>query len=204
MAHGILLAATLASIALAATAEDYVGGLKPPKGTAEPAQSGFLSLVSEPVPSFATPRLNGVSEGGYRLKLGYHYSRYIAVESQFVDFGRTSGDFFTSTPNLTSAFRSTGFGVDTIAMLPWRSFSFYGRLGAYRGESRNAFSQYSTSLVGDAYSRGTRWRYGLGMRYDFTKSLGIKAEVERYSPLGTPLEAQAETDLVSIGLSWRF
>jgi hypothetical protein len=198
-----LAVAALASIAFAATAEDYVGGLKPPKAS-DASQPGFFSLASEPVPSFATQRLNGVGDGGYRLKLGYQYSRFLAVETQFVDFGRTSGDFFSANPNLSSAFRSTGFGVDTVAMLPWRSFSFYGRLGAYRGESRNAFAQYSTSLLGDATSRGTRWRYGLGMRYDFTKSLGIKAEVERYSPLGTPLEAQVETDLVSVGLSWRF
>ena len=205
MAHCTsLAAAVLASIAFAATAEDYVGGLKPPKSS-EPAHTGFLSLISEPVPSFAAPRLNGLGgDSGYRLKLGYQYSRYLAVESQYTDFGRTSGDFLANSPHLGSAFRSTGYGVDTVAMLPWRSFSFYGRLGAYRGESRNAFAQYSTSLLGDTTSQRTRWRYGMGVRYDFTKSLGIKAEVERYSPLGTPLEAQAETDLVSIGLSWRF
>jgi len=203
MAHRILLAAAaLASIPIA-MAEDYVGGLKPPK-VPEPAQPGFVSFVSEPVASFTTPRLNAPSDGGYRLKLGYQYSRYFAVESQYVDFGRTSGDFLSSSANLGSAFRSTGYGVDTVAMLPWRSFSFYGRLGAYRGESRNAFAQYSTSLMGDPTSLRTRWRYGMGVRYDFTKSLGIKAEVERYSPLGTPLDPQAETDLISVGLSWRF
>ena len=203
MAQRILLAAALASIAIAATAEDYVGGLKPPKSS-EAAHTGFVSFSSEPVASFAAPRLNAVGDGGYRLKLGYQYSRFFAVESQYVDFGRTSGDFLATSSNLGSAFRSTGYGVDTVAMLPWRAFSFYGRLGAYRGESRNAFAQYSTSLLGDANSQRTRWRYGMGVRYDFTKSLGIKAELERYSPLGTPLEAQAETDLVSIGLSWRF
>ena len=193
------------AVALAVHAEDYMGGLKPPKSGAD-AQTppGYLSFATEPVQSFALSRNNGNAENGFRLKLGYQYSRFFAVEGQFVDFGRTSGDLFASPGNLTSAFRSTGMGVDTIAMLPWRSFSFYGRLGAYRGESRNAFAQYSTSLLGDSVSRGTRWRYGLGMRYDFTKSLGIKAEVERYSPLGTPLEAQAETDLISVGLSWRF
>src|SRR4029078_13444855 len=125
-------------------------------------------------------------------------------EGQYVDFGRTTGDMFSASSSLASAFRSTGMGVDTVAMLRWRSFSFYGRLGAYRGESRNAFAQYSTSLLGDNAARGTRWRYGLGMRYDFTKSLRIKAEVERYSPLGAPLETQVETDVVSVGLSWRF
>src|SRR3982751_411781 len=204
MAHRMrLAAATLASIAFAAMAEDYVGGLKAPKPS-DAHESGFISLASEPIPSFATQRLNGVGDGGYRLKLGYQYSRFLAVETQFVDFGRTSGDFVSTNPNLGSAFRSTGFGVDTVAMLPWRSFSFYGRMGAYWGESRNAFAQYSTALLGDTATRGTRWRYGLGMRYDFTKTLGVKAEVERYSPLGTPLDTQVETDLISVGVSWRF
>ena len=203
MAFRRSLAALMAAFAFAATAEDYVGGLKPPKSAGEPAPAGLLSLASEPVPSFAPARING-TDNGFRLKLGYRYSRYFAVEGQFVDFGRTSGEMFASPTALSSAFRNTGFGVDTVAMLPWRSFSFYGRLGAYRGESRNAFAQYSTSLLGDATSRGTRWRYGLGMRYDFTKSLGVRAEVERYSPLGTPLDAQVESDLISVGVSWRF
>ena len=194
----------LATIPVAATAEDYVGGLKPPKSSEAQTQPGSLSFASEPVASFATARGTVNGDNGFRLKLGYQYSRFFAVEGQFVDFGRTSAEMFASPSNLASAFRSTGMGVDTIAMLPWRSFSFYGRLGAYRGESRNAFAQYSTSLLGDAASRGTRWRYGMGVRYDFTKSLGIKAEVERYSALGTPLDPQVETDLVSVGLSWRF
>jgi OOP family OmpA-OmpF porin len=204
MAFRISLAAFMATIAFAATAEDYVGGLKPPKSSEPKAPTGFLSLASEPVASFAPARNNGGADNGFRLKLGYRYSKFFAVEGQFVDFGRTSADMFSNPSTLSSAFRSTGFGVDTVAMLPWRSFSFYGRLGAYRGESRNAFAQYSTSLLGDGAARGTRWRYGLGMRYDFTKSLGIRAEVERYSPLGTPLDTQIETDLISVGVSWRF
>jgi len=199
-----LAAAALATISFAATADDYVGGLKLPKSSEPQTPPGFFSLASETVPSFGPTRVATNGDNGFRLKLGYQYSRFFAVEGQFVDFGRTSAEMFASPSNLASAFRSTGMGVDTIAMLPWRSFSFYGRLGAYRGESRNAFAQYSTSLLGDATSRGTRWRYGMGIRYDFTKSLGIKAEVERYSPLGTPLDAQVETELISVGLSWRF
>ncbi|HUQ27475.1 MAG TPA: outer membrane beta-barrel protein [Usitatibacter sp.] len=199
----ISLAAFMATIAFAATAEDYVGGLKPPKSDAAATTAGFVSFASEPVASFAPARSSGAPDG-FRMKLGYRYSRYFAVEGQFVDFGRTASEIFSSPGTLSSAFRATGMGVDTIAMLPWRSFSFYGRMGAYRGESRNAFAQYSTSLLGDASSRGTRWRYGLGMRYDFTKSLGVRADIERYSPLGTPFDTQVETDLISVGVSWRF
>ena len=78
-------------------------------------------------------RVSG-ADSSTRLKLGYKYSRYLAVESEFVDAARHSGDLFASPGNLSSAFRSSGYTVDTIAMLPVWRFSFYGRMGAYRGE----------------------------------------------------------------------
>src|SRR5512144_45464 len=152
--------AMLAALPLAAWAENYVGVLKAPKNDPQ-LPAGFFSLASEPVQSFAPAART--ADAGFRLKLGYQYSRYLSVEGQFVDFGRTPTDIFASPGNLASAFRSQGqgMGVDTVATLPWRSFSFYGRLGAYRGDSHNAFGVYSTSLLGDATARGTRWRYGL-------------------------------------------
>jgi hypothetical protein len=192
----------LAALPLAAVGEDYLGGLKPPK-SGLPAPAGFFSLESTGTANgFAPARL---AENGFRLKLGYKYSRYFSVESQFVDFARAPGEMFSSPGNIASAFRATGFGVDTVATVPvWRSFSFYGRLGAYRGDTVNAFSTYSTSLLSGTAARSTRWRYGLGMRYDFTRSLGIRAEVEHYSPLGSPLASDLEADQVSVGVSWRF
>ncbi len=189
------------AIPLAAVGEDYLGGLKPPK-SGLPTPAGFFSLESSGTANGITPLR--LAESGFRLKLGYKYSRYLSVESQFVDFARTPGEVFPSPGNIASAFRATGFGVDTVATVPvWRSFSFYGRLGAHRGESANAFSTYSTSLLSPV-GRGTRWRYGLGMRYDFTRSLGIRAEVEHYSLLGSPLASDLEADQVSVGVSWRF
>src|SRR4051794_39944453 len=149
------LAITLPGLALA---EDYVGTLKVPQSSSTP--SGIYSFST-------TPGLATVpGESGMKLKLGYKYSRYFAVEGDVVDFGRPSAtDPFSSPANLASAFRSTGFGVDTIAMLPVWRFSFYGRMGAYRADVRNAFGATSLGyLPSEAYARGTRLRYGLGMR----------------------------------------
>jgi hypothetical protein len=192
-----LLALAAATLALPAPAEDYLGTLKPPQSSLSP---GLYSFATGPT-SAPTPSL--YSDSSVRLKLGYKYSRYLAVEGEFVDFGRTGPDIFASPGNLASAFRSTGFGVDTIATLPVWRFSFYGRMGAYRGE-RYAFGTYSTALLGDSASRGTRLRYGLGMRYDFTKALGIRAELERYSPLGSQPIGELEAEQFSLGVSWRF
>jgi hypothetical protein len=195
------LVLSLASIALTASAaENYYGILKPPKAPMESAL-GLYSFSSSPITGIPT---GPGSDNGYQLKLGYKYSRYFAVEGQFNDFARTPADMFASPGNLSSAFRGTGFGVDTIATLPIWRFSFYGRMGAYRGDARSPFSTNSTSLLGDGSGRGTRWRYGLGMRYDFSKTLGIQAELERYSPLGSPFSGEPESDLFSVGVKWRF
>jgi hypothetical protein len=183
----------------AAAAENYLGILKPPRtAVADPA--GFYSFASIPGNALG---FNAATENGTRFKLGYKYSRYVAVEGQFNEYMRP-GDVFGSQANLASAFRGSGFGVDTVATLPLWRFSFYGRLGAYRGDGRSPFTTHSAALLSDAPVRGTRLRYGLGMRYDFTSALGIQAEVERYSPLGAMAPGEPESDLFSVGLRWRF
>ena len=193
-----LLALGLVSLPLAsAGADNYLGMLKPPASSLTP--TGIYSFATGPAqPASLAP------DNGYRLKLGYKYSRYLAVEGEFSDVTRTS-DVFANPASLSSAFRSTGFAVDTVATLPVWRFSFYGRLGAYHGD-RYGFSSYSTTLLGNQAARGTRWRYGLGVRYDFTKALGISAELERYSALGlgSPFAGDVDTDQVTVGVSWRF
>ena len=132
------------------------------------------------------------------------YIKGDGVEGEVVDFGRVE-DPFRSPGDLASQFRSTGFGVDTIAMLPLWRFSLYGRMGAYRGDSRLGYGWHPMPLADGPATRGTRLRYGLGLRYDFTRSLGVRAELERNASLRDPLVNEIEAgDQVSVGLSWRF
>lgn len=195
------LVATLALLPLAAAAGDYLGTLKLPKGGVPgPAALYSFTTLSEP-PAPASTTLP--PERPLRLKLGYRYSRYFSLEGELNDVARAPADLFTTMEPSASPFRSSSYGVDTVATLPVWRFSFYGRMGAYHGEPGFPFAAYSTSLVGDSASRN-HWRYGLGVRYDFTSSLGVRAQVERYSPLGSPLGTESDADLFSIGLSWRF
>jgi OmpA-OmpF porin, OOP family len=203
LAHRESLFALLALAALpAAAAEDYLGTLKPPPQSSLSPTGVYSFATATPLeapPAFGT-------DAGYRLKLGYKASRYFAVEGEYVDFGRFAGELFASPGNLASQFRSTGFGVDTIAMLPLWRFSLYGRMGAYRGDARGGFGYGSSALLpADQFTRGTRWRYGMGVRYDFTRAFGVRAELERHSPLGSPLATEVDAaDQFSVGLSWRF
>ena len=181
----------------AALCDDYVGTLRAPQSTLTPP--GIYSFATAPDPLAAL-----ASDSVYRLKLGYKPSRYFAVEGEVVDFGPVQ-DPFRSPNDLSAQFRSTGFGVDTIAMLPIWRFSFYGRMGAYRGDGRAGYAWHPMPLAGDKFSNSTRLRYGLGMRYDFTRSLGVRAELERHSSLRDPFTTEFDSsEQLSLGLSWRF
>jgi hypothetical protein len=195
--RAIIVAAFASALPGAALADDYVGTLRAPQSTLTPP--GVYSFASAPDPAAAL-----AADSVYRLKLGYKPSRYFAVEGEVVDFGKVE-DPFRSPADLSSQFRSTGFGVDTIAMLPLWRFSFYGRMGAYRGDGRAGYVWHPMPLAENQFTRNTRLRYGMGLRYDFTRSLGVRAELERHSPLRDPLASELDaSDQVSVGLSWRF
>ena len=190
-----LLAAALASTAASA---NYLGILKLPRSLLPDAQSGAYASSS----SIQSPFLAGnIPDNAYELKLGYRYSRFFSVEGRFNDFARAL-DPFAARSTMAPSFHGSGYGVDTVATLPVWRLSFYGSFGAYHGEAPAApFSAYSTSLVGT--QAGTRLRYGLGMRYNFTHSLGVEAQMQRYAPLGSPM-GEPEQDLFSVGVKWRF
>jgi hypothetical protein len=193
-----LCALVLAMACLPAAADGYLGILKAPDSTLLPR--GLYTFSSAPAPGFSQAI---TAESGSRFKLGYKYSRYLAVEGEFSEFTRPA-DVFANPASLASAFRSTGFGMDAVATLPLWRFSLYGRMGAYHGD-RNGFNAYSTGLLGDRTLRGTHWRYGLGMRFDITRTLGIRAELERHANgLGSPLAGDIDSDQVTVGVSWRF
>jgi hypothetical protein len=197
MAHKAFIALAASILPAVAVASDYVGTLRAPQSTLTPP--GLYSFASPPQP----PALTTV-DAEHRLKLGYKPSRYFAVEGEVVDFPRLE-DPFRGPADLASQFRSTGFGVDTIAMLPLWRFSLYGRMGAYRGDARLGYHFHPTPLADGPATRGTRLRYGLGLRYDFTRSLGVRAELERNTGLRDPLMSEIEAgDQVSVGVSWRF
>ena len=189
-----LFALAIAFLPAAASADDYFGVLRTPQQ--EPARGPFASYSKVPSATFT-------GADGQRMKLGWRYSRHFSVEGEFSDYSRAVNPF-ANPASLASSFRSTGFGIDTVATMPLWGMSFYGRMGAYHGD-RNNFATYATTLLADPTSRATRWRYGLGMRYDITRKLGVRAELERHSlNLSSPLAGDIDSDQVSLGVSWRF
>src|SRR3954470_14108567 len=116
----ILLVTLLASASSAAMG-NYVGSLKPPQSMLSPMPTPYAYGFGAPS-VFASS--SALGENGYRFKLGYKANPYLSIETDFRDYGRASANPFANPASLSSAFRSTGFGVDAVATLPfWSKFS---------------------------------------------------------------------------------
>lgn len=93
--------------------------------------------------------------------------------------------------------------VDVVSAFNWRNaFSVFGKVGVGRTDNRVTPEWASTSLA--AQDR-TALSYGLGMRYDFTQSLGLKLEVTRGTRFGFDrLRTDIDPDAVNLGIRWSF
>lgn len=85
----------------------------------------------------------------------------------------------------------------------WRSFSLYGRLGYAQSD---AIQQYSTAIASPIDRRQRDGlSYGLGLRYDINRSLGLKLEYARIAgPSDASSFALPDADQVQFGVNFRF
>ncbi|MEO7254990.1 MAG: outer membrane beta-barrel protein [Casimicrobium sp.] len=93
--------------------------------------------------------------------------------------------------------------VDVLSAFNWRSsLSVFGKLGVGRGDNRLTPEWSSPSQA--ALDR-TAISYGVGVRYDFTSSLGLKLELTRGTRFGIDrLRTDVDPDAVNVGIRWTF
>ena len=118
---------------------------------------------------------------------GYQLNRYLGVEAGYIDLGKTTipGASFSSKA-LTAA------AVGTMPLTP--QFALFGKLGVATVETD----------VNSASDNNFDPTYGMGVRYDFTRQIGLRGEWERFRVSGNPYAAKSDTDLFSVSLQYRF
>lgn len=145
---------------------------------------------------------------GYKLFGGYQYNKHFAVEAGYFDLGKFS---YTATTvpagTLNGEIKLSGWNLDAVGMWPMsEKFSAFGRVGMNYAQAKDTFG--STGAVPtptDPNPSKTELNYkaGLGIQYDFNKSLGMRLEAERYR-INDAVGNQGDVDLYSIGLVYRF
>lgn len=140
-----------------------------------------------------TPSLN-------EFRIGYAWTRRFAVEAEFARTGSLAG----MSANLLPP-NSRGVGLDAVGTLPIAAgLSVLGRAGVRRVTGEIDAGQL---LPNGMHQMGVlnQAKLGLGLQYQFSRSLGFRAEVERYRNIGTDRQvADSDGDAFRFGVYWRF
>lgn len=157
---------------------------------------------------FATTSIDDEDHGtGFKLIGGYKFNRNFALEGGYFNPGRF-GFAQTTVPagTLSGNVQLRGLNLDAIGVLPiTQKFSAFGRAGLNYADSRDYVT--GTGLVNvfnpNSSRRDTNYKLGLGLQYDFTRSLGMRFEAERYR-ISDAVGSKGDIDLFSVGLIYRF
>ena len=170
----------------ATTSTGFYGGLGAGVGRTDINGSGIAGSTDE-------------KDTVWKLFGGYQFNRYIAVEGGYVDLGKAS----ISGPQGFASTDSKAWQVGAVGSVPLSpQFAFTGKFGLAR-----ASTDGSGSINGVPFSasdHNTAPTYGLGMRYDFTKSVALRGEWERFRLKNAGFSGKSDADLFTLNALFKF
>jgi len=143
----------------------------------------------------------------YKLFAGYQINKHFALEGGYFDLGEF--DFAATTVpagTLNGNLKFKGYNLDAVVMLPIvEKLSAFGRIGFIYAETQDAFTGTGAVVVTNPNpSKGVpSSKFGAGLQYDFTQSLGLRIEAERYR-VDDAVGNKNNVDFYSGGLIYRF
>jgi len=144
---------------------------------------------------------------GFKLFGGYQFNKYFALEGGYFDLGKF-GFTATTVPagTLSGDIKLKGVNLDAVGFAPFtEKFAAFARVGLNYAEANDRFGGTGAVNVLDSSrsERSANYKFGLGLQYDFVRSFGMRAEVERYR-IDDAVGNKGDVDLASLGVIFRF
>lgn len=195
----------------APTHAQYYGGLplNSVRGTS-PSDAGNLLFGSR-----FFSGAESIDNGGTDLKFGYRFSAnllphiaQIMLVGQYADANRW-GSKRIAFDGSTAVRKTSSYGLDLVSTLPiFDRLTLTGNAGIARMRADTVFGgALPIGLLGSSDGRYTSAsRMGVGVKYDFNRSLGLNFGVERYRNLNGSSYggANIDADTFTFGLRIRF
>jgi len=166
-------------------------------------------------------------DSAWKATLGYRVNSWLALEVNYADYGSVRSDTRFDVPGGLNGFGGVtvdrevkGFGIDGLISAPIGDrFSVFGRVGAFRAETRaNArisgdtfFTDGTPGTERSNKSTETTVKYGVGADWYFTPQFAVRLEYERLDSVGKKFESgqsgttgEAAVDTLMIGAIFRF
>lgn len=120
----------------------------------------------------------------FKLFGGYQFNRNFALEAGYFDLGRFGFSSTTSPAGtLDGQIRLQGLNLDLVGTLPITDrLSVIGRVGAQYAKASDRFSgSGAVDVLNPSPSRRTtNYKLGAGLQYEISRSMLLRAELERY------------------------
>lgn len=149
------------------------------------------------IPDLITSGSVDGKDTGFKVFGGYQFNPHFAVELAYVDLGKAAynGNFFGA-PVAGGSVETSGLNVSAVGILPLNpSFELFGKIGLFAWESKARDTTAGAPFSGKADDADVS--FGLGMAYNITRNVSIRAEWERF-------KAVDDIDLLSLGLAFKF
>lgn len=142
-----------------------------------------------------------------KIFAGYQLNRYFAAEIAYDDFGKSTASGVVSGVNVNAKAESTAWELVGVASFPVMDrLSLYGKLGFYRALTKvsgtGAVPGFAATQAES--DRNTDATFGFGVKYDITRNLAARAELQRYVNVGGPNVGDTDIDVFGVGLMFRF
>lgn len=140
-----------------------------------------------------------------RITGGYQYTPNVAVELSYGDYGSATGSAVVPPFGLVTAKEAaSGFQLSAVGSLPIsNNFALTGKLGV-----ANTTVKLSGTALGVAVNVGstssTTLAAGVGVRYDFSKAVSLRAQYESLGNIKDPSGQKYGLSLISAGVSFAF
>lgn len=174
-----------------------------------PAAAGFFDFTLAPFIGGAIGQANSDitcpaatscddSDTAWKIFGGLEVNEYISMEFGYADMGKVS---YRGAVNGTREVDGMTLRVlGTYALNP--SFTLFATGGM------NILQADMKTVPGASEDTDVAWSAGLGVQYNFTKSVGLRVEWERYFEVGSSNfnggTGEADVDLISAGVVFKF
>jgi len=132
----------------------------------------------------------------FKILGGYNINRNFAAELGYSNFGKVKA----SLGALTDEAKATAWELSAVGSYPVANqFSVFGRLGLYFADVKE-----NTNFAGNFKHTNNDLTYGFGVRYDFSREVGVRGEWQRYGKVGGGDIDKSDVDVISVGVVWNF
>jgi OOP family OmpA-OmpF porin len=152
------------------------------------------------------------TDTGYKLYAGHRFSRNVAVEGGWVDFGKFSARRTVTAPGaatLNYDAKISGWNIDAVGIWPLANqFAIFGRLGGLYSTLKTTRTGTNVAIAPESVSpkkSELNLHWGLGASYDFSRTIAVRAEYEQAQKVGDQATTgEGDVRLMSLGVVVKF